>query len=87
MHAAVLLPAEQWDGRVFVKMFKRNYVYLAELDDALSVMRQLGERFEDYNEEHPNKGLGIRSPRAFRRAWLTGCPVRFDRGNSGVPCL
>lgn len=65
-------PQSNGMAKAFVKTFKRDSVYLADLDDALSVMRQLGDWFEDYNEEHPHKGLGMRSPRAFRRAKPTG---------------
>jgi transposase InsO family protein len=52
----------------FVKTFKRDYVYLNELHDAASVMRQLAGWFEDYNEVHPHKGLRMQSPREYRRA-------------------
>ena len=52
----------------FVKTFKRDYVYVNELRDAASVMRQLAAWFEDYNEVHPHKGLRMQSPREYRRA-------------------
>lgn len=52
----------------FIKGFKRDYVYLAKLRDAQSVLAQLRGWFEDYNEVHPHRGLGMRSPREFRRA-------------------
>jgi transposase InsO family protein len=52
----------------FVKTFKRDYVYVNELHDAVSVMRQLAAWFEDYNEVHPHKGLRMQSPREYRRA-------------------
>ena len=52
----------------FVKTFKRDYVYVNELHDAASVMRQLAAWFEDYNEVHPHKGLQMQSPREYRRA-------------------
>ena len=52
----------------FVKTFKRDYVYVNELHDAASVMRQLAGWFEDYNEVHPHKGLRMQSPRQYRRA-------------------
>lgn len=61
----------------FVKTFKRDYVYMDDLPDALSVMEQLPSWFEDYNEYHPHKGLKMLSPREFRRkeAKLETCPV------------
>jgi putative transposase len=52
----------------FVKTFKRDYVYVNELRDATSVMKQLAAWFEDYNEVHPHKGLRLQSPREYRRA-------------------
>lgn len=52
----------------FVKTFKRDYVYVNELRDAASVIRQLAAWFEDYNEVHPHKGLRMQSPREYRRA-------------------
>jgi putative transposase len=52
----------------FVKTFKRDYVYVNQLHDAASVMRQLAAWFEDYNEVHPHKGLRMQSPREYRRA-------------------
>jgi transposase InsO family protein len=52
----------------FVKTFKRDYVYVNELHDAASVMRQLAAWFEDYNDVHPHKGLRMQSPREYRKA-------------------
>jgi len=61
----------------FVKTFKRDYVHLNPLYDARSVMQQLPKWFEDYNENHPHKGLKMRSPREDRRIQnkLEQCPV------------
>ena len=61
----------------FVKTFKRDYVSLHSCPDGLTVLKQLFHWFEDYNEHHPHKGLKMRSPREFRRAYLaqTGCPI------------
>lgn len=61
----------------FVKTFKRDYVYMHDLPDAISVMEQLPLWFEDYNEYHPHKGLKMLSPREYRRkeAKLETCPV------------
>jgi putative transposase len=61
-------PESNGMAEAFVKTFKRDYVYLAELHDAESVLRQLPAWFEDYNEVHPHKGLKMLSPRQFRRA-------------------
>lgn len=52
----------------FIKGFKRDYVYLAELRNAESVLAQLQGWFDDYNDVHPHRGLGMLSPREYRRA-------------------
>jgi putative transposase len=60
-------PESNGMSEAFVKTFKRDYVYLARLPDAATVLEQLGAWFEDYNEVHPHKALGMLSPRAFIR--------------------
>ncbi len=52
----------------FVKTFKRDYVRVNPLPDAITALRQIGGWFEDYNENHPHSGLKMRSPREFMRA-------------------
>lgn len=52
----------------FVKTFKRDYVYVHDRPDAMAVLSQLDNWFEDYNEAHPHKGLKMQSPREFIRA-------------------
>ena len=63
-------PESNGMAEAFVKTFKRDYVYLARLADAASVLEQLRAWFLDYNETHPHKGLKMLSPRQFRRANL-----------------
>jgi putative transposase len=53
-------------AEAFVKTFKRDYVYLAELHTADAVLGAIGARFDDYNSHHPHRGLSMRSPRQFR---------------------
>jgi putative transposase len=60
-------PESNGMAEAFVKTFKRDYVYVNELDDAETVLRQLPAWFADYNETHPHKGLKMLSPRQFRR--------------------
>lgn len=60
-------PQSNGMSEAFVKTFKRDYVYLSELPDAETVLRQLPSWFEDYNEWAPHKGLRMKSPRQFRR--------------------
>ncbi len=60
-------PESNGVAEAFVKTFKRDYVYLARLPNADAVLSQLEAWFEDYNEAHPHRGLGMKSPREFRR--------------------
>ena len=57
-------------AEAFMKTFNRDYVYLAQLHDADTVLRALAEWFRDYNDHHPHRGLGMRSPRRFRASLL-----------------
>lgn len=70
-------PESNGMAEAFVKTFKRDYVSMHELKDALTVMEQLPSWFEDYNEYHPHKGLRMRSPREYRRSLVQAgrCPV------------
>jgi putative transposase len=52
----------------FVKTFKRDYVRVNPLPDAVTALRQIAGWFEDYNNNHPHSGLKMRSPREFIRA-------------------
>ena len=52
----------------FVKTFKRDYVRVNALPDAITAFRQIAGWFEDYNNNHPHSGLKMRSPREFIRA-------------------
>lgn len=54
----------------FVKTLKRDYVYVNDLLDAVSVMEKRAEWMEDYNNLHPYKGLNMKSPREYRDAML-----------------
>src|SRR5690242_21707291 len=79
--SVVLPPSEVLNPTVwpkaFVKTFKRDYVYVHDRPDAKTVMSQLRQWFEDYNEYHPHKGLKMKSPRQFIRSQLltASCPV------------
>jgi integrase len=45
--------------------------------DAVAVLQQIPAWIDDYNENHPHKGLRMRSPREFIRAQFQpdSCPV------------
>jgi transposase InsO family protein len=69
-------PESNGIAEAFVKTFKRDYVRLNPRPDAAAVMAALDSWFEDYNEMHPHRALGMRSPRQFVRAHQpAACPV------------
>jgi len=60
-------PESNGMAEAFIKTFKRDYVRMHELPDAISVMEQLPLWFEDYNENHPHKGLKMMSPGEYKK--------------------
>src|SRR3954467_4834705 len=58
----------------FVKTFKRDYVSVNPLPDAITALRQIAGWFLDYNENHPHSGLKMRSPG--RRSLVLRTPSR-----------
>jgi putative transposase len=55
----------------FVRTIKHDYVAIHGAPDAITVLRNLPKWFEHYNEVHPHKALGYRSPREFKRSKLS----------------
>ena len=55
-------------AEAFVKTFKRDCVYVNRLPSAIEVIAKLPLWCADYNENHPHKELGIRSPGEYLRA-------------------
>jgi putative transposase len=64
-------PQSNGMAEAFVRTFKRDYVHVSEWPDAETVLRSLPAWFTHYNEVHPHRALGYRSPRQFIRAILT----------------
>jgi len=60
-------PESNGMAEAFIKTFKRDYVGMHELHNAVTVMQQLPLWFEDYNENHPHKGLKWMSPREYKK--------------------
>jgi Integrase core domain len=58
-------------AEAFVKTIKRDYARVAIRPDAASVLHRLDGWFEHYNNIHPHKALGYRSPREFRKERVT----------------
>jgi putative transposase len=71
-------PQSNGMAEAFVKTFKRDYVHINKLADAVTVMKQLPGWFNDYNENHPHKGLKMMSPREYRKHQnkLGVCPIK-----------
>ena len=70
-------PQSNGMAEAFVKTFKRDYVYVHDRPDSKTVLSQLSNWFEDYNEVHPHKALRLKSPREFIRSYLqpAACPA------------
>ena len=58
-------PQSNGMAEAFVRTIKRDYVRVSPRPDAPTVMHQLSSWFDHYNEVHPHKALGYRSPREF----------------------
>ena len=58
-------PQSNGMAEAFVKTIKRDYVRVSPLPDARTVIDQLPGWFEHYNNVHPHRSLGYRSPREF----------------------
>jgi putative transposase len=61
-------PESNGMAEAFVKTLRRDFVYLCFLETAEAVMLQLPNWLQDYNENHPHKGLKMLSPREYRRS-------------------
>jgi putative transposase len=64
----VASPQSNGMSEAFVKTLKRDYVRIAPLPDAETVLRLIDGWIEDYNEIHPHSALKMASPRQFIRA-------------------
>lgn len=62
-------PQSNGIAEAFIKTLKRDYVHVTPLPDAETVLGRIGEWIDDYNNNHPNSGLKMRSPREFIRAY------------------
>jgi putative transposase len=58
-------PQSNGMAEAFVRTIKRDYVRVSPCPDAHTVMHQLSAWITHYNEVHPHKALGYRSPREF----------------------
>ena len=67
INTPVCSPQSNGMAESFVNTFRRDYLSRMDLNDALTVMRQLPAAFEHFNEAHPHSSLKMKSPRKFRR--------------------
>jgi putative transposase len=58
-------PQSNGMAEAFVRTLKRDYVRVSPIPDAQSILRQLPRWLAHYNELHPHRALGYRSPREF----------------------
>lgn len=59
-------PESNGIAEAFVKTLKRDYVRVALLPDARTILGLVATWIEDYNTSHPHPGLRMLSPREFR---------------------
>ena len=52
-------------AEAFVRTLKRDYTRVSHKPDVRAVIDQLPSWFNHYNEVHPHRALGYRSPREF----------------------
>jgi putative transposase len=52
-------------AEAFVRTIKRDYLRISPRPNAKAVLRQLPAWIAHYNEVHPHKALGYRSPSEF----------------------
>jgi len=58
-------PQSNGMAEAFVRTLKRDYARVSPLTDAATVIAALPKWFHHYNNVHPHKALGYRSPREF----------------------
>ena len=73
-------PQSNGMAEAFVRTIKRDYARVRPRPNAESVMRQLPLWITHYNEVHPHKALGYRSPREFIAAYQRPRPCPVVRG-------
>lgn len=64
-YTPVKSPQSNGISEALVNTFKRDYVNVTPLPDAVTVLGLIAGWFEDYNDNHPHSGLKMRSPREF----------------------
>ena len=70
-------PESNGVAEAFVKTFKRDYVRISPIPDALAALAVVDDCINDYNDVHPHSRLAYPSPREYIRAQSqpAACPV------------
>jgi putative transposase len=68
-------PESNGMAEAFVKTFKRDYVRVSPIPDALAALALVDRWMEDYNTVHPHSRLGYRSSREYILSQPVPCPV------------
>ena len=70
-------PESNGVAEAFVKTFKRDYVRVSPIPNALTALASVDNWMADYNEVHPHSRLAYRSPREYIKAQSqpATCPV------------
>jgi transposase InsO family protein len=68
-------PESNGIAEAFVKTFKRDYVRVSPIPDAVAALTLIDSWMEDYNTVHPHSRLGYRSPREYILSQPVACPV------------
>jgi putative transposase len=68
-------PESNGMAEAFVKTFKRDYVRVNPIPNAVTALALIDNWMEDYNTVHPHSRLGYRSPREYILSQPVACPV------------
>jgi transposase InsO family protein len=68
-------PESNGMAEAFVKTFKRDYVRVSPIPDAVAALALFDSWMEDYNTVHPHSRLSYRSPREYILSQPVACPA------------
>lgn len=68
---AVRSPENNGMAESFVKKIKRDYISVMPKPDSATAVVYLSIAFSHYNEHHPHRAVGYRSPREYLRSKLS----------------
>ena len=68
-------PESNGMAEAFVKTFKRDYVRVNPIPNAIAALALIDSWMEDYNTVHPHSRLGYRSPREYILSQPVACPA------------